>query len=327
MPELLVALVITLIMGGAAFSAAVSSYRTSSGASALTDVNQNLRVAVNVVVRDLLQTGLEIPVGGISIPTGGSFVVERPGPIGADLEFSDDDGDWVAVPSVTPGAGLGPIINGQATDIVTVLRSDVALPWAQTPVVTVATDGQSITFPDTFPIDDDVDGIKEGDLIMLTSNSGSTLMEVTEVSGQLVSFGASAESHLNQHSAPFGSIMQIRDGGQFIGVVARRILMITYYLDDSGESPTLMRRVNYGNERKIAVGIENLQLTWDLVDGVTNPSGLDETELPHTPHQIRKANLTMGGRSFERLSNGGHLRSNLSTQIALRSLAFVDRYQ
>jgi prepilin-type N-terminal cleavage/methylation domain-containing protein len=320
--ELLVALVVTLVMGATALSTVVETYRTAANAGTLTDVNQNLRVAVNIVNRDLLQTGLDIPVGGISMPVGAEPVV-RPGPTGSDLEFPDD---WVTIPSVTPGPGDGPIVNGVATDIVTVLRSDVRLPWQNTPVVAVTPDGQRITFAGDFPIDDEVDGIKEGDLMMLTANAGSTLMEVTDVVGQSVFFAPSAESNLNQHAAP-GGVLALREGGVFINVVARRILMITYYLDTSTSTPTLMRRTNYNDERKLAVGIENFQLTWDLVDGVDNPANVDEPEPPNTPHQIRKANLHMGARSLDRTSTGIFLRSNLNTQIALRSLAFVDRYR
>jgi hypothetical protein len=150
---------------------------------------------------------------------------------------------------------------------------------------------------------------------------------VTSVNGQTVFFAGEAVSQLNQPAAPAGSVMRIRVAGVFAGVVARRILMVTYYLDNSGDSPTLMRRINYGEDRKIAPGIEDLQLTWDLVDGDTNPSNLDEPVAPNTPHQIRKANLQMMGRSFTASSSGAYLRSNVGTQIALRSLAFIDRYR
>jgi hypothetical protein len=312
-------------VSGAALSAIVHAQRNALGANALTDLNQNLRVSMNIVVRDLIQTGFDIPVGGIAIPTGGlTLQVYRPGPTGSELMF---DEDWVSVPAVTPGHGLGPNINGTATDIVTVLRSDTKLPWAQMPIVTVAVDGEAITFDAGFPIDDDVTGIKAGDLMMLSTASGNTLMEVTDVDGQTVYFGEEAESRLNQHDAPAGSIMALQEGGAWIGVVARRVVMVTYYLDDSGEAPSLMRRLNYGEERKIAIGVENLQLTWDLVDGDENPAGLDEPEAPNTPHEIRKANLHMAARTFDRSSTGKYFRSNLNTQVALRSLAFVDRYK
>ena len=103
--------------------------------------------------------------------------------------------------------------------------------------------------------------------------------------------------------------------------------MITYYLDSSGSVPSLMRKVNYGTERKLAIGIENFQLTWDLVDGVTNPSNVDEPVPPNEPGQIRKANLHMSARSQDKTGSGSYMRSALNTQVALRSLAFVDRYQ
>jgi hypothetical protein len=326
--ELLVATVITLTAGGAALAAAIHFGRHTSGANGMTDLNQNLRVAMNLVVRDLLQAGMEIPVGGISIPSGPTVLqkVVRPGPIGSDMSF---DEDWATIPAITPGQGIGPILNGTPTDMVTVLRGDARLPWddlEDAGAVTIAADGSSITFPPGFPIDGDVDGVKEGDLLMVTANARTTLLEVTSVMGQTAYFATSAPSRLNQPNAP-GSIMQLQSGGSFAGATARRILMVTYYIDTNGEAPALMRKQNYGDERKLAIGVDDLQLSWDLVDGMTNPSGVDEPEPPNTPHQIRKANLAMAARSFDRTANGAYLHASLKTQVALRSLAFVDRYK
>jgi hypothetical protein len=89
----------------------------------------------------------------------------------------------------------------------------------------------------------------------------------------------------------------------------------------------LIRRVNLGPERTIAVGVDNFQLTYDLVDGDTNPRNQPEPVDPNTPDEIRKATVYLAGHSSRewRRSNDV-LRSALSTQIGLRSLAFRDRY-
>jgi hypothetical protein len=324
--ELLVATAITLTVGGAAMTAAVHFGRNTLSATGMTDLNQNLRIAMNLVVRDMLQAGLEIPVGGIPMPSGPTVLqkVLRPGPMGSDIEF---DEEWTTIPAVVTGHGLGPLVNGVHTDIVTLLRGDFRLPWdtlqpAGYPIMSA--DGTRLTFPAGFPIDGDADGVKKGDLIMLRTNAASTLMEVTNVAGQVVFFGAEAESHLNQHNAP-GGVLQLNPSGLDFPVRPWRIVMVTYYLDTSGEAPALMRRQGYGEERKIALGIEDMQLTWDLVDSVD--SAVDEPEAPDTPHQIRKANLQMAARTFDRSTTGTHLHVSLKTQVSLRSLAFVDRYK
>ena len=88
----------------------------------------------------------------------------------------------------------------------------------------------------------------------------------------------------------------------------------------------------------VAFDIENLQITYDIADGVTNPANVRMTDAdlngtgacaPRacSPNQIRKVNLLLSGRSA-RPSRvlGQYFHNTLVTQISLRSLAFVDRY-
>ena len=80
--EMLMSLVVTLVVTGAAVSALLDTSRTARTGVALTDLNQNLRVSMNILIRDLLQTGRGIPTGGIPIPTGGTTLpIGRPGPV------------------------------------------------------------------------------------------------------------------------------------------------------------------------------------------------------------------------------------------------------
>ena len=78
--------------------------------------------------------------------------------------------------------------------------------------------------------------------------------------------------------------------------------------------------------------IEDLGFTYDLVDGITNPTlvqSLPYTSggVTYTANQIRKVNITVGVRS-ERASakTGDYLRNQLTTSVGVRSLASVDRY-
>ena len=110
--------------------------------------------------------------------------------------------------------------------------------------------------------------------------------------------------------------------------------MYTYYVDASvmGE-PHLMRQLNNFAPQALAGIVEDLELSYDLVDGTVNP--VDVKDLPYTlngttysANQIRKVNVHVGVRS-EAMSTRTHdyLRSHLSTVVSLRSLAFVDRYK
>jgi hypothetical protein len=114
-----------------------------------------------------------------------------------------------------------------------------------------------------------------------------------------------------------------------------RINMVSYYIyvPTSGQitSPHLIRRVNYGTERVVAIGITNIQLTYDLVDGINNPTSVpdpgDGDFLDNSEMQIRKANLFLSARSLQTFGEGrDYVYSSLSTNVSFRSLAFVSRY-
>jgi hypothetical protein len=91
--------------------------------------------------------------------------------------------------------------------------------------------------------------------------------------------------------------------------------------------------------RTVAFEVENLQISYDLVDGansITNvrmvaadlvAGGACGTN-PCTPNLIRKVNLSVLGRSPNRLTGTNQAyRNTLNTQVSLRSLALKDRYR
>ena len=81
--------------------------------------------------------------------------------------------------------------------------------------------------------------------------------------------------------------------------------MLTYYLDNvtvPGE-PRLTRQLNFFAPQAVAGVVDDLTITYDLVDDSLNPvHPVDQTSLPVTingkifgANQIRKANLRVGG--------------------------------
>jgi hypothetical protein len=130
---------------------------------------------------------------------------------------------------------------------------------------------------------------------------------------------------------------------------ATRIRMITYYLDATTDAqrPRLVRRMGNGDPltfnntlgTAVAFDVENLQITYDLADGATNPANVRMTAAdlagtgrcapnPCSRNQIRKVNVLLAARSRAMMKGTRQfLRNRLQTQISLRSLAFVDRYQ
>ena len=217
------------------------------------------------------------------------------------------------------------------------------------------------------------DNIRPGDLIMLTKGAASTLVQVSSVAGQVINFAANDSLNLNQNqaSAADGTAQELRANAprdtlerspvagapcaplparcDFVTTVASKIRMLTYYIDNVTDPrrPRLVRRMNNGvwdtfdnaSGTAVAFDIEGLQITYDLVDGVNNPSNvrMDDADLaggspkcPTTcfPNQIRKVNIMLSARSRQpRRGTQEFFRNRLITQVSLRSLAFVDRYR
>ncbi|MGC1087921.1 MAG: hypothetical protein WA894_05755 [Candidatus Acidiferrum sp.] len=118
--------------------------------------------------------------------------------------------------------------------------------------------------------------------------------------------------------------------GTFPPTTATRIWMVSYYLDNISAPPNtrLIRRVNWNPGQPVGETIENLQFKYNFVDGVTNPSGQPTIPTGESESEIRSVDVTVGARSTSAwLQNKTYLRSNFMTQVSLRSMAYVNRYQ
>jgi type II secretory pathway pseudopilin PulG len=322
--ELMIALCIVAFIVAGANQIFQSAVQANEGGTLKSDADENYRAAMALVVRDMMQAGQGLPTGGIPIPSGtGAVAINRPAPPGSSLTFPSGS---TVLSAVSPGAALGPAVLGLTTDMITILCADNTLALNSTPLQAIATDGSTMTVNSGTPITGS-NGIAVGDLILFSNALGNAIQQVTSTSGtQTVTMATSDSLNLNQRSAPQGTLLNLRSGGSFPITTATRIWMITYYIDATTDAlqPRLIRRINNNLGRTVAVGIENMQLTYDLVDGVTNPTNVDS---PTTPNQIRKANMVLAVRSSRaNTKDRQFFRCNLRTQISFRSLAFVDRY-
>jgi prepilin-type N-terminal cleavage/methylation domain-containing protein len=347
--ELLVAMAVTIIVLGGTLVAMTNAFRASESAKGTTGMNSNLRVGMDMMVRDFIQTGQGLPVGRVvSVPNGdGATPIVRPGPPGTAYTFDPNE---PVLSAVTPGPELGPQINDQPTDMVTILAADsafenVCLSSLAAGAMTV---GAGVDITDGGP-----DDVRDGDLIMLTKGTFSALMYVTSTSGQTVTFGTGDPLNLNQFDPSLdmlGTLDQLRAAAPpdtpaacpaGVPTRATRVRMISYYIDATTDpdNPRLVRRMNADPGRVVAFSVEGLQLSYDLADGATNPTGvrMDDDDLDGggacspsecSPNQVRKVNVLIAGRSRNRFSvTGDFLRNSLASQVSLRSLAFVDRYR
>lgn len=363
--ELLVAIAVTMIVLGAGFLMFRDSTKASRNVTQSSDMSDNMRAGLNLIVQDLIQTGTGIPTGGISIPnttnaTGcnTSAPVNRP-PAVLNLTFQGPNGGSVGcnviLPAIEPGNGLGPVVTspdgtkGPATDVLTILYADNTLSLVQKPINgaacpngSIAADGTSITF-DVACATLGAAGIpvNAGDLLMIynSNNSNGILQTVTSVNGQTLNFAGGDAFNLNGRSAveAAGTIRQLQNltagvpDGTYPPTSATRIWMITYYVDSATNpaQPRLMREVNFNPPQPVAESLENLQFTYNLADG-TSPAPVNQTAVPinDNENQIRSVNVYMGTRSANRkVGTNQYIRSNQSTQVALRSMAYFNTYK
>ncbi len=115
------------------------------------------------------------------------------------------------------------------------------------------------------------DGLRVGDLILFSNANGNALQMITRTDGtQTVFFDVGDALNLNQPGAAQGNLIGIQSNpGVFPPTTATRVMMISYYVDVVTDPtlPRLVRQVNNGPRLAIALGVENLQFSYDLVDG------------------------------------------------------------
>jgi len=359
--EFMVAMGITIVALAATMLAFRDATTTNQSVTLKSDLSDNLRAGVNLIEADLIQAGQGIPTGGIPVPYtpgpasclgSGGAPINRPNLTGG-LTFPVCN---VSLNAVEPGWELGPPITspdsnpGVNTDLITVLYADNTLALNARminepanganpgcPAGSITNNGRTVTFDSTCILFSPTGvQINAGDLIMFSNAKGNAIQEVTSVSGQTLQFVGGDGLNLNGRSDPQGTMTQLENtntsgapNGTFPPTTATRIWMITYYLDNitDPQHVRLIRRVNWNPGQPVGETIENLQFKYNFVDGVTNPSGQQSIPAGLSESQIRSVDVILGARSTNAWGkNHTYLRSNFMTQVSLRSMAYVNRY-
>jgi prepilin-type N-terminal cleavage/methylation domain-containing protein len=359
--ELLVSTTIMLVVTGAALTTFRNALNINDSASQLADANQNLRAGTNQLVRDVMMAGRIIGPEGVNLPQGaGTVAFNRPGPNGTTLTFTlvVDSQNTLNLPDLSTGYQMGPVINGSATDMLTIMTVDEFMPTLITPPAAPATPGmtEGTLAPDssgiTLPLNsvwltgdtvNDTPAIQVGDLVFFKSATTNAMQYVTRKDTTHIYFENNVNDwfKFNQRGVPTVPMFQMKGtADQTVAwttkVTCFRALMITYYVDNitTPGTPRLTRVVNHFTPQALAGVVEDLDLTYDLVDGIYNPAAI--TSLPYTDiihnvtynsNQIRKVNIHVGVRS-EVLSKPSqdYVRNHISTAVDVRSLASVTRY-
>lgn len=334
MVELLLAMTLALILvssGVVLFRQGVDIGHTVTQRA---EMQHNDRVAVNLLTRDLSIAGSGIPAGGIGLPSGaGSEDTLRACSGGGGcglLGFFVNDRLF----SITPGDGLGPVINGVATDSVTLVFVDDSM-LGQNPLKKITPSGNQITVdPADVPlINDPATGLFAGDILLMTNPNGAAIGVITGVNDDKVLFDNSDPLNVNQPSAAFGNIASLANpsppgpAGVYPPTQAVRINVVSYFIDNSNPAePQLMRQVNANPAVPMALNVENLQITYDIINVATGAATANVAS-PADPNQVRKVNLAVSVRSPRRgLFGRGFERLTLTTSVSIRNLGWFDRY-
>jgi prepilin-type N-terminal cleavage/methylation domain-containing protein len=351
--ELLISISIMLILTGAALTTFQNAIMVNDSAAQLADANQNLRAGMNQLIKDIMQAGRIIGPEGIPIPTGsGAAAISRPASPGRTMAFNVET--TTNLPDITTGYQLGPSINGTKTDMITLMTVDAFMPTIETPPTgttdpnegTIDPSGASVKLPanSVWIIGDptnDTPAMNVGDLVLFKNPHGMAIQTVTRKDGTNIYFDQNDWFHFNQRNAQQGTIMQIKDTTSTSTAWVEkttlfRVMMMTYYVDNvtTPTAPRLVRQVNHFEPQALAGVVEDLDLTYDLVDGVNNPAEIPSlpytdtsADVTYSSNQIRKVNIHVGVRS-EMISRptGDYVRNHISTSADVRSLASVDRY-
>jgi hypothetical protein len=348
MAELLLAVALGLLILGSTMQLFKSGMDATVLVSQQSDLQQNMRAALNLIAKDVSMAGSGLPQGGLSLPTGNGAI--------ASLFGADPTQSWLAnntypdnnyMYGILPGPGNGMELGGpaniaatgQTPDAITVIYKDYAFPLNQYTVTWPDASGTSINLappanpPAGFPAILSVNGIQVGDLILLQNSLGAAVGEVTGITnnGATLDFANNDTLKINQTGAPTGEIAHLDQGTPPPQTVATRIWAVTYFIEvpNNGQPPRLMRQVNSQPATPVSDNIIGLKFTYDLCDGTNGPncSGVsDPIASGFTPNQINKVDIQIMGQSLA--SYVKRSRSTvLSTSVSTRGLTFKDRYQ
>lgn len=361
--ELMVGTAITLLVVGTALTAFTSAVKVTQSGTSMADANQNLRAGTNQLIRDLMMAGRVIGPEGIPMPSGAGlnpFLRPTP-PIPAGSPATQLNFDLIVnstttlnLPDISTGEGLGPIVNGEATDIVTIMTVDEFTPVLMSPPAYPGSPGAAEAVIDpaagnlTLPTNsqwlalgaaaNDTSPIVVGDLIFFKSPTGTAIQTVTRTDPTHIYFDSGDWFQFNQRGG-VAPVLQMKLPQDSTSAWTQKVslfraVMITYYVDNvtTPGSPRLTRVENNFGGQALAGVVEDLKLTYDVADGFTNPVGLASLPITvgtqsYAPNQIRKVNLHVGVRSESKSPiTQDYIRNHVSTAVDVRSLASVDRY-
>ena len=365
--EMLVAMALGLVVLGAAVQLYTQGVNATWSVSQRAEMQQDFRAAADMLTRDLSLAGSGLGNNvQIALPAGtGTLPV-----YGCSQTACYLNGTGAAYPTqggqpylygLMPGWKFGPVLNGAVpTDTVTVVYTDDSFYLSCYSVKITSATTARFTVPTILPancvlpstltapqaVNDPVVGFTPGDVVWfsLTSaivgvgagaTSSPVIAEVTGV-GSLsgtapnqyydVTFAANDALQMNQPTAASGDLANVLN---WTGS-ATRILVITYYIDNTINPPRLMRQVSGHQPMPVAENVVFLQFSYDLYNSATAAPVINQADggasQGLTPNQITKINILHMAMSSTLHGVTGYQGLDLQTSVSARNLTYQNNY-
>ena len=308
--ELLIAMALGLIILAAATQFFKNGMDSSRLVSQRSEMQDNVRAAINMIAKDVSMAGSGIPSGGVTLPYGtgnnGLSLFAKDTNLKTWLNGNTYPTGNFGTPPVAvdnymyglipgPAAGMekgGPGVipaTNQSADAITSVYADFTFPLNQyTATFNAAGNGITLAIPNPVPVPalpafiNGAGGIQVGDLILLSNSVGSAIGEVTNVTANSITFANLDPLNINQ-----SGINDLAGGGGNIEYLcnkvspctgapaptAWRVYAVTYFVEVpavAGQLPKLMRQVDGHPAQPVADDIISLKFTYDVCDSTIN---------------------------------------------------------
>jgi Tfp pilus assembly protein PilW len=359
--EMIVATALGTTVLGAAISIYVQGVNATWTVTQRAEMQQDFRSASNLLKNDLSLAGAGLGQGA-AIPLPTSATVPVYGCDQTNTCYINSTSVKYPVNSGTPylygllpGYSLGPTVNTMATDSVTVVYTDPAFALncytatlASATTVTFALPGTlTCTLPTGVASPQALSGgglgLTAGDLIWFSFGSTQVVAEVTGVSGSTVTFAASDVLKMNQTTTAANSLAYTYTKSGSVTGTGQRILVISYYLDNTVSPSRLMRQISGHNPMPVAENIVYMNFTYDLFNsstgtpalacpspGASPPACASGSSTGLLPNQITKINIghmdidsTVKSGMY---GQNGYQRMDLQTSVSARNLTYINNY-
>ena len=355
--ELMVAMALGLIVMAAMANLFKIGMNSTMLVTQRAETQQNMRAAIDLIVKDVSMAGAGLPSGGLQLPLGGGATAAK---------FGCDQTATCHVPTHTyvgnymygiiPGFNNG--VEGAAVipaapapainDSVTLIYCDYNFPlfeyyvtFPTGPTGTQINLTANPAYTPAPPLPNAAGGIQSGDLILINGINGNAAVgEVTNVTGTSITFADLDPLNMNWSGAAHTNNIYAVSGGTGYAFpppagttqgTAYRLYAVTYYLTvpGAGQSPRLMRQVNGLTPVPVADDIINLQFAFDTYNSTTNALDANQTNplgVGESPNLIQKINIAVMGQS---IINNGNKSQNmyLATSVSARNMSFRDSYK